>query len=381
MAVNNNFYATINNLVDSSMTGGIHIVDYDSFVTAGKHLADMSIDELKNGFLAKLMQKVQMTINDNPSYQGSLVDMYRGTMSYGYLEVILGTFYEMQASVFDGNTLADNTIYTDQYKTSLPTKDALYFNDSNSWQIVKTIRDTDLKGAFKSPEALNAFIATIFIDVANSLEVAKEDARLGCLARAIKVADASTGESVDENKASTHYKLVTIYNAKFNTTLTPDNALHNDAFVRWAVATINDKVKLVEKPTNKFNTKSHKTFTPASYRRLKIASLFEKAIKVSLIDAYNVEDGKLGMQYEVVPFWQNIDDRLRIVTGGEEGEETYSGPVLACLYDKRALMEFVQLEDAEAVREAARKYTNYIWQCNYEYVNVDYANFVIFTLE
>ena len=381
MAVNNNFYATINNLVDSSMTGGVHIVDYDSFVSAGKKLASLTINELKNGFLDHLMQKVQKTINDNPSYRGSLIDMYTGKMSYGYLEVILGTFYEMSASVFDGETLADNTVYTDQFKTSLPSKDALYFCDSNSWQIVKTIRDTDLKGAFANPESMNAFIATIFIDVANSLEVAKENARLGLLARAIKAANAQAGESADENKGSVNYHLVTIYNAKFNTSLTSDNALDNDAFVRWAVATINDKVQLIEKASNKFNHKSYKTFTPGDYRRLKINSLFEKAIKVSLIDAYNVEDGKLGMRYETVPYWQNIDDRLRVITGGTAGSETYSDPVIACLYDKRALMEFVQMEDAEAAREAARKYTNYIWQCNYSYYNVEYANFVIFTLD
>lgn len=377
MAVNTQFYTTLNELMTRATKGQVTgVVDYASFVDAGKILSAMTIQDLTNEFLDPLMNKVQKTINDNPSYQGSLIDMYKGKLDYGVLETIMGSFYSMAQSTFDGKTLTNGETYTSQFKVNLPEKTVMYHTDSDSWELDITIRDTDLRGAFTSPSSMDAFISSIMIDVANSLEIAKESARLAVVASKIKVADAVQAEEADDTKGAVHYDLLAIYNAKAGTDLTSDNCLDNDAFIRFSVAAIKDVAELMKKPSNKFNTKEFMTFTPASKRKLKVNSLFEKAIKVSVIDAYNVGNATLGMDYEILPFWQNIDNRLVVQTG----ENTNSSPVIACLYDDRAIGEMVQLEATESTRNAKFRYTNYHFQENYMYWQNDYANFVIFTI-
>lgn len=387
MAVNNNFYATLNQLM-GSLNSGFAVIDRDTFVDSGKVLSAMSYTDLVNGFLSPLMNKVQKTLADVPSYKGALIDMYFGRLDYGVLEMLLmDNFYDMEASTFDGaSTLVNGQVYTDQFQVNLPDVLAKYYTESNSYEFTITIRDTDLRGAFTSPEKMDRFIAGIFNQVTNSLEFAKETARFGVLAKALNTAYSAAAETADETTVAQHYGLVTIYNTLYGTTLTKANALQDPVFVRFAVATIRDIAHLMQKPIKGFNNQSYQTFTEPSYRRIKINSIFDKAIRMSMISAFNKEDAALGMDHEILPYWEVANDsgvtqeRLCIETAST-GTSVPSEPIIAALYDKRAIGEMVQLEDVTSTLNAKRRYTNYHWQLNKMYWFNDYANFVIFTLE
>lgn len=381
MAVNNNFYTTLNALM-SAVDSGLAVVDYDSFIDAGKKLNELSINDLTNKFMTPLMNKVQKTILNVRQYNGALTDMYAGTLNYGVLEnILMDKFYSMDASVFDGETLVDGQTYTDQFKVALPEVTAKYYTKSDSFAKTITIRDTDLRGAFANPTAMDGFISGIMTQVANSIAFANESARLGCMARMIKVADtyAAGVEDADETKPATRYDLVSIYNARFGTSLQSDEALYNDSFVRFAVATIRDISKLMAKPGSKFNTKEFETWTPVANQKLKLSALFDKAIRVSVIDAYNPSYGTIEQDYEVLPYWQSADNRLSVGTS-TTGAAVASSPVIAVLYDDRAVGEMIQLEENAVTRNELRRYTNYHFLENRMYWNLDEANSVIFTL-
>ena len=167
MAVNTSFYTTLNALM-SNVNTGIAVVDYDTFVDAGKVLSSMAYTDLVNEFLTPLMNKVQKTIMDTPSYRGSLTDMYAGRLDYGVLEMLLmDKFYSMDAATFDGQTITDGTTYTDQFTVHMPDMKAVYYTESDSWQKTITIRDTDLKGAFVTPDRMDRFISGIFMQITN----------------------------------------------------------------------------------------------------------------------------------------------------------------------------------------------------------------------
>lgn len=381
MAVNTNFYVTLNALM-SAVDNGIAVVDYDSFVDAGKKLADMQIGDLVNGFLSPMMNKIQKTILNVRQYSGVLTDMYSGTLNYGVLEnILMDKFYSMDASVFDGQTLTNGQTYTDQFKVFLPEVTAKYYTESDSFAKTITIRDTDLRGAFATPEKMDGFISGIMTQVTNSISFANESARLGTLARALKTADgyAAGVADTDETLPATRYDLVTIYNARFNTSLTSAEALYNDSFVRFAVATIRDISKLMEKPSTGFNTEAFETWTPVEEQRLKLSALFDKAIRVSVIDAYNPSYGVIEQDYEVLPYWQTAKNRLCIGTS-KTGDAKPSSAIIAALYDNRAMGEMLQLEENAVTRNELRRYTNYHFLLNRMYWNLDEANFVIFTL-
>lgn len=390
MAVNNNFYAISNELFKRAVGDGVsltQVVDYDTFIDAGKTVASLGIANMQNTLVPYILNKVQKTLNDNPSYQGALIDMSKGSLDYGLLEVIMGDFYAASPSTFDGDTLAAGQTYTDQFKvTNLPNDSAKYYTDSDSFSIELTIRDTDLRGITDSPEKFDAFIRGCFTRVANSSEARKEEHRLAVIADIIAKCNAETAEDDDENAAAVHYDLLKIYNTLKSTSLTAANALLSNDFVSWSVGVIRDVALLMEKPSKLFSVNGSLTvFSPKDYKKLLVNAVYDKAIRRSLIDAYNKEYGMITESYEVVPYWQNITDRLRVTTNKtpEEGQSittTYSDYVLAVLYDKRACGEMVQLDEVATDRNGGRRYTNYHYQFNnLYYINLD-APTVIFTL-
>ena len=385
MAVNTNFYAVSNELFSRASSGRIGadvVVDYTSFIDAGKTLADLSTADLQNTLVPAIMNKVQKTINDNPEYVGSLLDMYAGRLDYGALEIIINDFYAATPSVWDGNTLEVGETYTDQFRVeNLPNQEARYYTDSDSWGFDITIRDTDLKGIFSSPEKLDGFIRSTFISVLNSIAAHREEHRLAVLASVIKDASGEREETVDENIPAQNYDLLSIYNSEMGTSLTRESCLMNNDFVSWAVGVLRDVSILIDKPTTLFNKNGEKvTFTPDGYKKLVINSIFDKAIRRSLIDAYNKEYGMITVPYEVVPYWQIISDRMRVTVNGEGTEASYSPYVLAVLYDRRRMGTMVQLDDVTVDRNNKRRYSNYHYQMNDMYFTVPDANAIIFTI-
>lgn len=389
MAVNNAFYSVINELYGRATGGAVtEVVDYDTFIEAGKTLATMSADDLQNTLIKDIMNKVQKTIDDNPSYRGALVDMYAGKLDYGVLEIIINDFYAATPSVFDGDTLEVGETYTDQFKIfNLPNQSAQYYTLSDSWGYELTVRDdTDLKGIFDNPAKMDGFMRSTFISVSNSMEAHKEELRLGVLARMIKACAATTENDDDEDGASMNYDLLSIYNTAKGTSLTQSNCMLNNDFCSFVASVIRDVAKRTEKVSKSFNVKGdHATFTPAEYRKLVINGVFDKNLRRSLIDAYNPDYGMIDFDYEVVPQWQSENDRMRVTTNETPAEDesavtTYSPYVLAILYDKRACGEMVQLDAVTTDRNGRRRYTNYHWQLNTMYWVNEHANTIIFTI-
>lgn len=390
MSVNNNFYAITNELFSRATGGGVsatQVVDYDTFIDAGKALSSMLYTDLQNTLIPAIMNKIQKTINDNPSYSGALVDMYTGKLDYGVLEIIINDFYAASASTFDGATLEEGQSYTDQFKVeNVGNEGAKYYTESDSYQFNTTVRDTDLKGIFDSPEKFDGFIRSKFISIANSIESRKEGNRLSVIARMIKACAGTTKNYTDENAPAKFYDLLAIYNTAKSTSLTQANCMLNNDFCSFVASVIRDVALLMEKPSKSFNiTGTRVTFTPPEYRKIVINGIFDKNLRRSLIDAYNKEYGMIDFAYEVVPYWQLETDRLRVTTNATPAEgqsivTTYSPYVLAVMYDKRACGELVQLEDVTTDRNGGRRYTNYHWQLNSMYFVNEDANTVIFTI-
>lgn len=390
MAVNTNFYAVSNELFSRASSGAIsatQVVDYATFIDAGKALSSLTYTDLQNTLVQSIMNKVQKTINDNPEYVGALLDMYAGRLDYGVLEIIINDFYSATPSVWDGATLETGQTYTDQFKVeNLPNESARYYTESDSWGFDITIRDTDLRGIVDSPEKLDGFIRSTFISVLNSISAHREEHRLAIIADIIKNASAETAEDDDENAPAQNYDLLAIYNEVKGTELTQANCFLNNDFVSWCVGVMRDVSILIGKPSKLFNkNKTKVTFTPDGYKKLVINGIFDKAIRRSLVDAYNKEYGMITVDYEVVPYWQSIADRMRVTTNatpaqGQSIVTTYSPYVLAVLYDKRACGTMVQLDDVTVDRNNKRRYSNYHYQMNDMYFRNPDANAVIFTI-
>ena len=382
MAVNNAFYETLNELTQTFTEGDPEwgIVDYASFIDSGKKIADMDIADVQNGFLSPLMNRIKVVVDTFRSYEPDLPDMYKGAADMGIVQYLTHVFYETRQAPFIGLTDTEDDSMIDFAK---PSVEVDYFTETNSWQVYRSITDTELRGAWNSPQAMDSFIQSLLGAVANSNKLHREVARYNLLAGAIHdVYEAPGGGTQTEGTLSQNIDLVGVYNS-----FTPEadqvtaaDCLYNKDFVRWAVSYINAFREWMKKPSTKLNSAGVKTFTPRDSQRLKISTEFDAAIRRSLWQLYYREGAELS-DYEVLPYWQNQEGLTAISVEGTGGEAVPAyWPVVCVLYDDYALAEFLDFESTTSERNNKKLYTTYYYNYVYRYIHNKNANFVVFTL-
>ena len=396
MAVNNEFYTMINALVNGFTKGfewtSQGRLDYNSFIDVGKTLNEkFTSDVLQNGFLLPLINKVQATVDTYRGYDPVLMDMYQGESDFGIVEIIAHTFYNVRQAPFINLQNTEDDSMIDFKKPEIA---ARYYTDTNSWQSYISVSDTELRGAFRSPAAMDGFIQSLLGDMANTNKLYREVSRLNNIAGAIGAAfdaqQAAGGTVKVANKTGTYIDLLAVYKALYSdkTALTEDSALQDPEFVRWAVSYINMYKRWMEKPNNSMNEGKILTFTPQRDQKTKISSLFDSAIRRSLWDIYHTEGALLG-DYEVLPFWQSTGAPMRVVANEQDSLSSASGPseegntygnILAVVYDNYSLMEYKDYQSVSTERNNKKLYNTYYYNFAYRYIRNGNANFVAFAL-
>lgn len=381
MAVNNNFYKTLNELVQRATNGTVgEIVDYNSFIETGKKLTDMVGNELRNNFVNALMNKIGKTLMDIRSYDGAYNELVRGAIPYGNtIELIMCKFYEARVAPFVELKNGDSV---DQWVIAKPEADVNYFVDTNAFSIPVTIQRDQLIKAFTSPYEMDTFISGIMTYVRNSIELRREAGRIGMVADWVDTLDSQevSVESTDENRPAMKYNLLSIYKAHTGADLSADNCLYNEEFVKFAVATIIKVMNRMKKVSENYNLEGYKTFTPDDKRHLFVNSILSSAISTYVPRPYlNNEEVNLT-DYIEVPYWQNELSPLT-VSAAHDGEEVESSPVVCAILDKFALGEYLKSFTTETTPyNAGGKYWNVWSHIETRYIKNRYANSVIFTL-
>lgn len=384
MAVNKNFYTTINKLVSYGLQGGTitSIIDYASFVDAGKTITDIGGEALANNFMANLANTLALIVDTHRSYKGKYSDLYRGTISYGNtIQMIMDGFYQTQAAVFaelptDGGSV-------DQYPINRPTTHVRYYTDTNTYSIPVTITRDQLRKAWRTPEEMDSFIRNNVVGaLLNSNEYHREIGRINAVNSQIATAvEASEPTNVVNMHALLH-------------SVDPDNPLYGNATgssvselkeqfdkniatnpeaLRFIVSTIRHYSRAIESPSNLYNTEGITTFTPASGKRLYLLDRFAKAADALIYqNAFNPDYNKLD-DYVTVNYWQTATADS-VVTGMKDTN------VIAVLFDEYAVGEYLRSQTLDSTPYNARgKYWNYWLNVETELINNPFANTVVFT--
>lgn len=382
MAVNNNFYTTINGLVEQATKGSTTpIVDYDSFIEVGKSITDIQNTDLQNNFITALMNRISMVINTARNYEGSYKELTRGSLDYGNtIELIIQQFYDAQAAAFVD--LVDGTS-VDQYKIYKPKANVDYYVDTVAYKIPITIQYDQLKKAFTGPGAMDSFIADITMYVMNSNELKREAGRIALVAKLI-VDTTSADAATSTDTPARHYKLLSLYNTITGANLTTANALYNAEFIKFAISTINKVTEKTKKVSESYNKKGIKTFTRAQDRHLFVNSALVSAKGTYVFpDAFNNSEEISLRDYINVPYWQNEKSPLTVTYEDPEnsGQSLTTEPVLAVLCDKFAIGEYVRKQDMRTTPfNADGEYWNNFLNVELKYLVCESANSVVFTL-
>lgn len=388
MAVNNEFYKTINELTNRSITGDVTVpIDAATWVDYGKAMQALDGQLLANGFLKNLLNRVKVTVDTFRTYKGKFLGVYRDTADFGVIEMYKKKFYESRKAPFIGLKTGDQFPFT----VYLPDEDVTYFTDTNARQTPITIQTVELRGAFDSPEKMDRFINHIFSNIANSLELQREQARRALIVNGMRdvALNHKPSSTPSMGQPVQYYDLLKMYNNFTSTPLTEDaplKALANPDFVRFAVSAIQAAVTSMREVTDKMNGKGEKTFSANTH--IVTAQPFKSAVTLTAMNTFNDNYLVDGVTGETVSWWETSQFPMEITSNNSteyiKGElfDVDRNPIyfIAVAYDEFTFGEFVDLNNTTSQYNGEVDATNYYYNDVHRYVYNESAPLVVFGL-
>ena len=382
--INEGFYQDVNDLVTLATGGTITgIIDYNSFVDAGRSiLALTDFDDFRNVFASALANKVQLSIDIARNYEGRYKRLTRGRLpANGIIEVIthawLNALDPQFAVLTDGESV-------DMYEIMKPQQNADYYLESNPIQYGVTIQETELRGAFRSPDAMARFLSDKIMYLMNSYELGRERSRAALVSSVIADLDENATAATTMYTPAMKYPLLTLYNNLTNANLTEVNALINEQFVRFAASVMRQVSGKLMNASSSYNRAGQRTFTrDTEAEKLTFVNSAFVAAMAAYIRPYpgDTSYAVIPDGYEEVSYWQDEKNPLTVTYKDASEKSATSAPVLALITDVYAMGEYVEHEAVRTTPFNARgEYFNEFVNGQFKYIRVPACNTVMFTL-
>lgn len=346
----------------------LSVADTSSLISLGNTVLSSSTNT--EAFLNTLAQRIGRTILRFRDYRNKLGDMVINDFEYGaILQKIKVQMPEAEEDqmydLIDGQSI-------DHYKVAKPDVVQKLFVTRTPYQFKITIQRATLKEAFLDSNAMGAFIAVIFGEVRNAIEVSLENLGRITLATAIAETEGTARE----------IKLVTNYNAETGSSLTAATCLHNADFMAYAVGQMNHYVDMMQDMSALYNDGTVKTFTPAGDLKVRVISDFERRLETvvqyaafnkSLVDIENKT---------VINFWQAEQTPTSVIIKrpSDDTQVTVEN-VVALMHDKDALGVYKIEEDVltTPVNAAGSYYNTFYHEKQLRFIDKS-ENIIYFTL-
>lgn len=240
---------------------------------------------------------------------------------------------------------------------------ARFWNDRFSSELEpQTIVREQLESAFRSETELMSFIGMLEMARDNSHGRAWDELIMSLFQGIIGLC-VNAGGMQD-------IKLLTEYNAEFSANLTAAEALHTEAFIRYAIyrmGIIRDQMRLV---TGMFNTTHWETASSPERQKTVLISDFARAAGVYLHDAPNqFNTGNLQIpNADIVPAWQGMGtsgaftDRASInatISVAGNAITSTASNIVGVIYDEWALGVSAYKHTITSQYNPRGQYTNY----------------------
>lgn len=362
-------YGLVNEIF-SQATGNtaIQAVDGSTLVAMGDTV--LSSSAYTEAFLNTLVLRIGRTIMDYREYRAKFRDMVLNDFEYGKIlqkiKVKMPEALEDPSySLVDGQSIDPWTVYKPEAIQKLFTKRTPYM-------FAQTITRQNLKEAFLSAGAMDAFISAVMGEMRNAMEASLDNLARVTIGHYIATASGSTNRVIN---------LVTEYNAASGQSLTAANALLNHDFLAYAIRRINEVFDTMQELTVMFNDGSVERFTPREDMRVKMLSPFVRAAEtVVQYAAFHEDLVRVDNTFQKVAFWQDPQTPGQIISG-ETGSATTVSNIIAIVHDRDALGIYQIEEEANTtgLNPKGRYYTTYLHAEQLWFAD-ESENFVYFTL-
>ena len=312
-------------------------------------------------FFGKLVDQFNTIKFWSRPYVSFAPNVYMESERFGSIRAMYRTGY-MKSQASPVYNLQEGVSY-DPFVVHKQAVQARFWNDRFSSELEpQTIVREQLESAFRNETELMSFIGMLEMARNNSHGRAWDELIMS-LFQAIIGLCVSSGGMQD-------IKLLTEYNTEFSDTLTATEALHSEAFIRYAIyrmGIIRDQMRLV---TGMFNSTNWETASSPERQKTVMISDFARAAGVYLHDAPNqFNTGNLQIpNADVVPAWQGMGttgaftDRASInatITVAGNTITSTASNVVGVIYDEWALGVSAYKHTITSQYNPRGQYTNY----------------------
>lgn len=345
-----------------------------------------------DNYVKTLVNHIGKVIFVNRPYTGNVPSVLMDGWEFGsVLEKITAKMPEATENnsweLVDGQSYDPNIFYQ-------PKVSAKFFNSKVTFEIPMSFTELQVKESFSSREQLNGFLSMLYNAIDKSMTVKMDSLIMRTINNMIAQTVSHDFDSVTDNNYSNvtstrAVNLLKLYNDRFApaTALTPEKALTDPDFIRFASYTMSLYIDRMSKISTLFNVGGTEKFTPKDYLHIVMLSEFRaSALSYLQSDTFHDEFVRLP-DAEVVPYWQtsgtdygfaNTSDIHVTINGGTENKTIEFSGVLAVMFDRDALGVCNQDRRVTTHYNAKAEFYNNFFKFDAGYFNDLNENFVVF---
>ena len=317
-------YQIVNDTAVQAMgDASLSVVDVQGLISLGNTVLSSSTNT--EAFLNTLAQRIGRTIYRYRQYDNKFKDLMVSDMEWG--AILQKIRVEMPAAVADPAYALTDGQSVDPFVVHKPTADQKLFVTRTPYMFEITIQRHTLKEAFLSEEAMGSFIALVFGEVRNAIELSLES--LGRL---------TICEAIAETTAAQRIHLITEYNATASTPVTAANCWNDPDFGRFVIYRMNNIIDFVQDMSILYNDGTFPTFTKKSDLRMKVLSSVQRRLETSVqYAAFHEQFVEIDNGYKTINFWQAEKTPAGIlIKRASDGDEVAIDNCIAVMHDRDA---------------------------------------------
>ena len=381
---------TLMNTVTSEIIGKSDVVkeDLSNVVDVGKEL--FSNTDVDN-YVKSLVNHIGKVIFVNRPYTGNVPSMMMDSWEFGsVLEKIQADIPQATENksweLTDGQSYDPNVFYR-------PTVSVKFFNSRVTFEVPMSFTEKQVKDSFSNAAQLNGFLSMLYTAVDKSMTVKVDSLVMRTIDNMIAHTLHAEFPAVNDGNYSAvsgtkAVNLLKLYNAKYNKTLTAEQAVTDPDFIRYASYIMGVYADRMGKLSTLFNVGKKERFTPSDMLKVVMLSDFEKAASTYLYaDTWHNENVKLPTA-ETVPYWQGSGQNysfadtskihVSITDGSSDTVEVSAAGILAIMYDKDAMGVCNTDRRVTTQYNAKAEFFNNFYKFDASYFNDLNENFVVF---
>lgn len=373
----NQIYSVVNDAIAQAIGAeSISSIDTKNLVAYGSTILSSSSNT--ECFLNTLAQRIGRTIYRFRAYSNKFSDMIISDMEWG--AILQKLRVEMPEAVSDPTYDLTDGESVDQWKVSKPKAHQKLFVARTPYMFQITIQRVTLKEAFTSPEAMGSFIALVYGEVRNAIELSLEN--LGRLTLSVAMSETS-----DSNSQRVH--LVTEYNTEHDLSgdnaLTAATAIYNADFLRFAIMRMNNIIDNIQDMSVLYCDGELPTFTSKENMKIRMLSGFKRRLETVVeYAAFHEQFVAVDGQFKTVNFWQSeqTPSSIDILVRPSMGDRVQISNIIAEINDRDAfgIYQYEEEVTTTGLNSAARYVNQHYHELQNRFVDTS-ENLVIFILD